>query len=1118
MPTSPRRAFGFTILAATLLSVLELRAQETTVKDLQQRIASVQDSTELDEATRAKIVEDLKAAISHLERLPGLVQAGDDSRKTVEEGQARIAEQRAELDKLLNQPPPPSETIRKEAGLADDSPSAVVETAWRSVVAALNELKNQRDMKAAAIKNEELRPTKIETEELPQLRAKLEEITKGLAESQPPDVPPARWSARRELLLARQRARLAEQLALQQEQLASPLRLDFLKAERDVLARKITLQEARERVLDEFLKARRQAEDEEARKRQEEALSQEVGKHPLVRDLVAENQRLSEEKTEIEAKAKGASEQSERLRNATDMLKKAYDSTVDLLAVAESGLDMANVLRQRREELLASVTDVESERTLQERLTRASVRQAEIGDLIQSFSDPAEESRLLESASQGELGERGREKLEALLRQQLADKKKYLDDLEKAYGDYTRNLPPVLRARRELIAAAEPLGALIDEGLMWMPSGEPFTHATLPIVFESALQLGGEFAPTALWNEVQSLSWGRQVLIVLALLYALGILCTRGRWRDHTAFVNRKLGRVHEDSFWFTTNALVLTTLRAGLWALPIWSLAVLPSIGPGLSALAPFLFFMHLLWLLLQPTGMGVAHFRWDKATVADVRANMRWLAPTLCLAAFVVSQLERTASIEETHGLGRLFVMIGLTSLGLFFARIFRRAGPLVTHLAKSSSQSWLFRLRRLWWAFAVLAPLALVLAAALGWYYTCLRLATPMTRSIQLALLVFFVQAIVFRFLAIAQRRLALARAIEKREAALAKGEEPEDLPQVESPEFDLSTINQQTRHLIRTFMGLGLILVLWFAWKGTIAAFTVFDDVPVWTTSLPDGNGGTIEGAVTLGDLALVFIIAVGTVAAARNLPGVLEILVLKHLPLDSGGRYATTTISRYVITATGIVLAFDAIGIGWSDVQWLVAALGVGLGFGLQEIFANFVCGLIIFFERRVRVGDVVTVDGIDGVVSKIRILGTTITNWDRKEYVVPNKEFVTGRLLNWTLSDTINRLVLSVGVAYGSDTQKALDLLMEAAREHPMVLEDPAPFATFEVFGDSTLNLNLRCYLPDLSGRMRTLTELNQAIDRKFRAAGLEIAFPQRDLHVRSIELPPHLLRTREED
>ncbi|MCB9891979.1 MAG: hypothetical protein H6833_10055, partial [Planctomycetes bacterium] len=99
MPTSPRRAFGFTILAATLLSVFELRAQETTVKDLQQRIASVQDSTELDEATRAKIVEDLKAAISHLERLPGLVQAGDDSRKTVEEGQARIAEQRAELDK-----------------------------------------------------------------------------------------------------------------------------------------------------------------------------------------------------------------------------------------------------------------------------------------------------------------------------------------------------------------------------------------------------------------------------------------------------------------------------------------------------------------------------------------------------------------------------------------------------------------------------------------------------------------------------------------------------------------------------------------------------------------------------------------------------------------------------------------------------------------------------------------------------------------------------------------------------------------------------------------------------------------------------------------------------------
>ena len=179
--------------------------------------------------------------------------------------------------------------------------------------------------------------------------------------------------------------------------------------------------------------------------------------------------------------------------------------------------------------------------------------------------------------------------------------------------------------------------------------------------------------------------------------------------------------------------------------------------------------------------------------------------------------------------------------------------------------------------------------------------------------------------------------------------------------------------------------------------------------------------------------------------------------------------------------------------------------------GLQEIFANFVSGLIILFERPVRIGDVVTIDGVSGSVSRIQIRATTITDWDRKEYIVPNREFVTGRLLNWTLSDRTNRIVINVGVAYGSDTLLARSLLLQVARKHPAILDDPAPIATFEGFGDSTLDLILRCYLPSLDDRLRTVTELHEAIDREFKAAGIEIAFPQRDLHVRALPPPSGL-------
>ena len=129
---------------------------------------------------------------------------------------------------------------------------------------------------------------------------------------------------------------------------------------------------------------------------------------------------------------------------------------------------------------------------------------------------------------------------------------------------------------------------------------------------------------------------------------------------------------------------------------------------------------------------------------------------------------------------------------------------------------------------------------------------------------------------------------------------------------------------------------------------------------------------------------------------------------------------STRLLRYAITAIGIIVTFGAMGLRWSGIQWLVAALSVGLGFGLQEIVANFVCGLIILFERPFRVGDVVTIGDQTGTVTRIQIRATTVTDWDRRELIVPNKEFITGKLINWSLSDPITRVVVPVGVAYGS--------------------------------------------------------------------------------------------------
>ncbi len=270
--------------------------------------------------------------------------------------------------------------------------------------------------------------------------------------------------------------------------------------------------------------------------------------------------------------------------------------------------------------------------------------------------------------------------------------------------------------------------------------------------------------------------------------------------------------------------------------------------------------------------------------------------------------------------------------------------------------------------------------------------------------------------------------------------------------------------------------------------------------------PDETRLPLTDALTLSDLLAAIVFAVVAVVAVRNVPAVIEIMLLQRLPLDSGGRFAVSTIVRYILTAIGIFVVAGAVGISWTNVQWLVAALTFGLAFGLQEIFANFVSGIIILLERPIRVGDVVTVGDTSGRISKIQMRATTITDWDRKELIVPNREFITGRVINWSLSEDTLRVIVEVGIAYGSDTKLAHETLLRVANEHPDIMKDPEPSCWFMGFGDNSLNFRLAAFVPHISFNLPTRHSLHMKIDEEFRKAGIEISFPQRDLHLRSID------------
>jgi potassium efflux system protein len=303
---------------------------------------------------------------------------------------------------------------------------------------------------------------------------------------------------------------------------------------------------------------------------------------------------------------------------------------------------------------------------------------------------------------------------------------------------------------------------------------------------------------------------------------------------------------------------------------------------------------------------------------------------------------------------------------------------------------------------------------------------------------------------------------------------------------------------------------IFIGFWLIWAGVLPALGIFSRVELWPEFLklhgPRGSEElTTQTIVTLGDLIIASVIAVITFTASRNIPGFLEITVLRRLSIDAGLRYAICTISRYLITVVGVLAVSSRVGVGWSQVQWLVAAISVGLGFGLQEIFANFISGLILLFERPIRIGDTVSVGDVTGKVSRIRIRATTITDAELRELIVPNKEFITGRVMNWTLTDTTSRMSFKFTVAYGSDPDQVRQLLLDVARKHPLVIKEPAPHALLDDLGDSAMVFTLRVFMASMDTALQVRHELHSAVVAALDAAGIEIPFPQRDLRIRSM-------------
>ena len=394
----------------------------------------------------------------------------------------------------------------------------------------------------------------------------------------------------------------------------------------------------------------------------------------------------------------------------------------------------------------------------------------------------------------------------------------------------------------------------------------------------------------------------------------------------------------------------------------------------------------------------------------------------------------------------------------------------------------------------------------AQNLGYFVTVEVLSAHLLETLGALLGLVILHGVAVRWLVLGERRLALKRMQEKMDNADAESErsEGEAMPELpEAEEITIANVSAQTRRLLRALTILGLVSVLLWIWSDVTPALSLLGNISVWDSSqVVDGKDVVLH--VSLRDILEALVALVLTWVATRNLPGLLEVGMLRRLNVDAATRYALTSVTRYLILFAGTLFGLSMLGLRWSNLQWLAAGFSVGLGFGMQEIFANFISGLIVLFERPFRIGDIITIGSIEGTVARIRTRATTIVDWDNREVVVPNKSFITDRLVNWTLSDTTTRLVIKVGIAYRSNPAQAQKLLLAIAAAHAQVLKDPAPNCWMTGFGDSTQNFELRVYVGEIGQRNPVRTELQMRIVEVFREHDIELAFPQMDLWVRN--------------
>lgn len=875
------------------------------------------------------------------------------------------------------------------------------------------------------------------------------------------------------------------------------------------------------------------------------ASSEKYAHIPELAQVIEDIRQLNERRTGVDGlqakiKAAGKYEKSiQRTKTRISTQESNARQKIKLLEMVGMGIDTDTgiVLREQRADLPSTALLSRTLRSNIEVLAQSQIALLDLQDVLAAHP-------MLKSSVVSRLVRENPK----LTKQEISDlqsqRRSLLEALQADHRALNTSLSNTNENARITIDSINNYSMFLDRRLLWIKSTEPIAVAEFG---EEWRRLVALFNPESLqlaWRSIRE-SWAERLIpnLFLATAFFFSLL-RRRKLKRYLKDSSEQAARRNCTSIVPTLETLLSSFILAFMWPALCFLLAGLISepVGyrVGLNNMGLFLLVGGLLSKFSKKGGLFDSHVKFLPEKSTRIRTTLRYILPVLAPLIFGVGAL----CLDGRYGSsGRVVFMVTMIAVTVLAHRLFH---PSRTIVSRELKPQFLVRLCHL---LAVGLPLSFAIGAGLGYFSSVLTVRAQVLASGGILLAAFIVIRFFTRWILVSRRRLAITQALARREANLAQQKREEEgdseevsevpsLEEVKSHAVDVVEVEEQTTQLVRLSVYFSVFFAIWAIWSSSLTALSILDQIPLWkrggeaeavqkadsalTSFVPGTASASSETAgtpvdslteivrpnsnrVTVQDLLLSFFFFFLTFIAARNIPGLLSLTVFNRLNLGPGGNFAFTTIVRYFIVLVGVVLGLGKIGITWDKVQWLAAAITLGIGFGLQEIFANFVAGLILLFERPIRLGDIVTVGDVSGKVTEIKIRATTIQQFNNRALVVPNKDFITSQLINWTLRDTILRFELPVGVAYGSDTRRVTEILTRLVNEHPDILEDPAPVVIFQSFGASTLDFLIRAHVGRVEVFVDTQSELHFQIDDAFREAGIEIAFPQQDIHLRSV-------------